>query len=126
MRRFDLEPCLSYIEKYKLTEAGFVPPIFVAIVMSGLGKKYSLKSLKMVTSGAAPLGRDTQARMQEYLSKDARVLQVWGMTETSCIASQFEYPEGDDTGSVGRMLPDLDVKYDIRKPFEILRTDQTL
>lgn len=32
------------------------------------------------------------------------------MTETSCFASLLPYPEDDDTGSVGRFLPNLDVK----------------
>lgn len=32
------------------------------------------------------------------------------MTETTCVATQFPYPEADETGSVGRPLPGLDVK----------------
>lgn len=32
------------------------------------------------------------------------------MTETSCFASLFPYPEHDNTGSVGKFLPNLDVK----------------
>jgi 4-coumarate--CoA ligase len=32
------------------------------------------------------------------------------MTETTCIASMFQYPEQDTTGSVGRVLPGLDAK----------------
>jgi acyl-CoA synthetase (AMP-forming)/AMP-acid ligase II len=45
------------------------------------------------------------------------------MTETSCIATVFYHPEGDDTGSVGRPIPNLDMKLvdpesgqDISKP----------
>lgn len=32
------------------------------------------------------------------------------MTETTCVATQFPYHEADETGSVGRPLPGLDVK----------------
>jgi 4-coumarate--CoA ligase len=32
------------------------------------------------------------------------------MTETTCIATMFQYPEQDTTGSVGRALPGLDLK----------------
>ena len=33
-----------------------------------------------------------------------------GMTETSCIATNFYYPEHDITGSVGRPVPGIDMK----------------
>lgn len=60
--------------------------------------------------GAAPLGRESQDRIRDLLPKGTLVNQVWGMTETSCIASMFQYPEDDRTGSVGRMVSNLDVK----------------
>ncbi|KAK0118804.1 hypothetical protein ONS95_007684 [Cadophora gregata] len=110
MRRFELEPLLSNIEKFEINEIGLVPPIIIAIIMSGLASKYSLKGIKSLTSGAAPLGKDSQDRMRDLLAPGALVNQVWGMTETSCIASMFYYPEDDVTGSVGRMLPGLDAK----------------
>ena len=110
MRRFELEPFLANIEKYEINEVGLVPPIAIAIIMSGLGKKYSLKTVKSVLCGAAPLSKESQSRLRQLLPEDATVLQAWGMTETSCVASMFYYPEDDDTGSVGRMIPNLDVK----------------
>ena len=33
------------------------------------------------------------------------------MTETTCVATNFPWPELDETGSIGRPLPNLDVKY---------------
>lgn len=35
---------------------------------------------------------------------------VWGMTELSCVASMFYYPEDDDTGSIGRIIPNCEAK----------------
>lgn len=110
MRRFELEPLLQSFGKYNITEMGIVPPIAIAIIMSPITKKYSLKNIKAVSVGAAPLAKETQARFKELLDKDTPMTQVWGMTETSCIASMFHYPEDDDTGSVGRMLPNIDAK----------------
>ena len=75
-----------------------------------LNKNYSLKSIKIGASGVAPLDKLPQARLQALLSKEATFGQVWGMTETSCIATRFPYPEHDITGSVGRPLPNLDLK----------------
>lgn len=110
MRRFELEPFLANIKKYQCNEAGIVPPIAIAIIMSGLGEKYSLTSLKYLACGAAPLGKSSQDRLKALLAPDARVSQVWGMTEMSCISSHFPYPTDDVTGSVGYFLPNVDVK----------------
>lgn len=110
MRRFELEPLLESISKYQITEIGIVPPIAIAIIMSPLTKNYSLKSIKAASCGAAPLAKETQKRFHDLLEPSATVTQVWGMTETSCIASMFHYPEPDTTGAVGRMLPNVDAK----------------
>ena len=110
MRRFELEPLLASISKYQITEIGVVPPIAIAIIMSPLTKNYSLKTIKTASCGAAPLAKETQQRLYELLDPSATVTQVWGMTETSCIASMLHYPEPDTTGSVGRMLPNVDAK----------------
>jgi 4-coumarate--CoA ligase len=75
MRRFDLEEYLTNIEKWQINLMGIVPPIAIAIIMSPLSKKYSLKSIKHVTCGAAPLGRESQQRLKDLLSKDAVVVQ---------------------------------------------------
>ncbi|KAH8650009.1 AMP-binding enzyme [Xylariales sp. PMI_506] len=110
MRRFELEPFLSNIQKYQITDAIMVPPIAVAVCMSPVTKNYSLKSLKQILVGAAPLSKETQAGIRKYVSPGVPVAQVWGMTESTCIATRFEYPEDDTTGSVGHPLPGLDVK----------------
>ena len=111
MRRFELEPFLATFEKFRINEIGIVPPIVIAIIMSGLASKYSLESIHHVSCGAAPLGKASQDRLRELLPKGAMVNQVWGMTETSCICTMFPYPEDDSTGSVGRMLPNIESKY---------------
>ncbi len=79
-------------------------------ISSPLNKKYSLKAIKIAAAGAAPLDKQPQARMQTLIGDEVPFTQVWGMTETSCIATRFPYPEKDTTGSVGRPLPNLDLK----------------
>ena len=46
------------------------------------------------------------------MREDASYNLVWGMSETSCIATMLYYAEQDSTGSVGRFLPNLDAKED--------------
>lgn len=110
MRRFELEPFLESIGRYEITELDIVPPMAIAIIMSPVTKNYSLKSIKAATCGAAPLAKETQARLKALLDPEATMTQVWGMTETSCICSMFHFPEPDYTGAVGRMLPNIDAK----------------
>lgn len=43
MRRFELEPFLASISKFEINEVILVPPMVIAIIMSGLGGNYSLK-----------------------------------------------------------------------------------
>lgn len=111
MRRFELHAFLEANEKFGATELGMVPPIVVAIVMSPFSRtRPFLKSIRNVTCGAAPLDKGLQARLLELVEPGVPFNQVWGMTETSCIATMFAYPEKDDTGSVGRLIPNLEAK----------------
>ncbi|EXJ84908.1 hypothetical protein A1O3_05583 [Capronia epimyces CBS 606.96] len=110
LRRFELEPVLASIQRYRITDLAVVPPVVVAMLKFPGREKYSLKSIKAVLCGAGSLDKDTQRQMQALLGPDVPLTQVWGMTETSCVASRFYYPEHDDSGSVGRMIPNLDVK----------------
>ena len=110
MRRFDLESYLSYVEKFRVTELSIVSAMAVAVAMSPLIKKYSLKSLRGGLTGAAPLDKETQNAIKTYMAPNAPFCQVMGMTEVTCIVTQVRYPEDDDTGSVGRAIPGVDLK----------------
>ena len=111
MRRFDLESFLVTIEKYNVTDLTLVPPIVIAILMSPLSRKQPfLRNVRAAACGAAPLDKDLQAQLRSMIQHGAPFTQVWGMTETSCVATMFAYPEHDDTGSVGRLIPNLEAK----------------
>ncbi|KAL1848623.1 hypothetical protein Plec18170_007933 [Paecilomyces lecythidis] len=98
-------------EKYGVTEVGVVPPIVIAIVMSPYSKtRPFMKTVRYASCGAAPLDKEIQARFLKLLADDAACNQVWGMTETSCIATMLPYTERDDTGSIGRLIPNLEAK----------------
>jgi 4-coumarate--CoA ligase len=82
VRRFVLEPWLSYHEKYQITEVFLAPPMVVQVTMSQLADpassnyKYSLKSVRTGYIGAAPLSGDIQKRFHNLLSPGARLTQV--------------------------------------------------
>ncbi|KAK5949304.1 Acyl-CoA synthetase actt5 [Knufia fluminis] len=111
MRRFDLEAYLGAIQRHRITDLGMAPPLVIAIINSPVTKKYSLKSVRRIGCGAAPLDAESQNRLQALCADDCVFTQVWGMTETTSALSLFRYPEMDDTGSVGNLfLPGTDVK----------------
>jgi 4-coumarate--CoA ligase len=110
MRRFELESWMRNIERFQITEANMVPPMVIQVINSPLTKKYSLASICNSWVGAAPLAAEPQARYKALLRPDTPFNQVWGMSETSCIATMVHYPEHDPTGSVGRFLPNHDAK----------------
>ncbi|KAF1932209.1 4-coumarate-CoA ligase [Didymella exigua CBS 183.55] len=110
MQRFELETWLSNIQRFRITEANMVPPMVISVINSPLTKQYSLRSIRNSWVGAAPLAAEPQARYKALLRADTPFNQVWGMSETSCIATMVHYPEQDLTGSVGRFLPNMDAK----------------
>lgn len=112
MRRFDLMGFVTNVEKYQITDLAIVPPIAVALVMSPEVKaRPYLKSVRVASCGAAPLSKEIQEKLRVMLAKDAPCTQVWGMTETCCIATRFGAYEQDDTGSVGRLIPNVEAKW---------------
>ncbi|KAK5795749.1 hypothetical protein VI817_005034 [Penicillium citrinum] len=96
MRRFDLEGYLSTVERFDVTDLAMVPPIVIAILMSPLSQKRPfLRKVRLAACGAAPLDKDVQARFRSLMGDDSPFTQVW---------------EHDDTGSVGRLIPNLEAK----------------
>ncbi|GAD92510.1 hypothetical protein PVAR5_1102 [Paecilomyces variotii No. 5] len=111
MRRFQLDVYLQTHEKYRVTEIAVVPPIVIAVLMSPYSRtRPFLKTVRNASCGAAPLDKELQSRFLKLLADDAAFNQVWGMTETSCIATMLSHSEHDDTGSVGRLIPNLEAK----------------
>jgi 4-coumarate--CoA ligase len=76
MRRFELEPYLANIERFGITDLIMVPPVVIAIIMSPLRHKYSLASIKWAICGAAPMGKEMQARLKTLLNEDVPFTQV--------------------------------------------------
>lgn len=126
MRRFEVESFLRYHTMYNLTEIFIVPPMIVSILASGLADRNSkhfrpecsLETIRNGMTGAAPCSADIQRRFHSLLGEGATFTQVWGMTETSGfganvpgdIARRTTSGEIDTWGTVGKPLPNLEVK----------------
>jgi 4-coumarate--CoA ligase len=113
MRRYDPGTFLEMCARHSITDLTLVPPQVISLLAHPIPmpkKRELLNSVRLAYGGAAPLDAVTQSKFQELMPKGSPFTQVMGMTETSCFASLLPYPENDDTGAVGRFLPNLDVK----------------
>jgi acyl-CoA synthetase (AMP-forming)/AMP-acid ligase II len=81
LARFELEAFLKTLQQYKVTRAYLVPPIVLGLTKHPMVDNFDLKSLRMINSGAAPLGADVQEALHKRLG--CIVKQGYGLTETS-------------------------------------------
>jgi acyl-CoA synthetase (AMP-forming)/AMP-acid ligase II len=109
MRRFESESFLRAIQKYRIELASLVPPIVVVLAKHPAVESYDLSSLRLVSSGAAPLGADMQRACQSRLRTP--VVQGYGMTEAAGLTHGCAPAIGKSKdGSVGPCAPNLRCK----------------
>src|SRR5713226_2192180 len=109
MPRFDLEQFLGLIQKYRVTLSHIVPPIVLQLAKNPVIEKYDLSSLKIIFSGAAPLGEELSRECIQRIGCSIR--QGYGMTETSPVThSSPADPAKMKHGSVGPPAPNTECK----------------
>ena len=109
MPRFDLEQFLSLIQKHRVTLSHIVPPIVLQLAQNPIIDNYDLSSLKMIFSGAAPLGVELSRECIERVGCGIR--QGYGMTETSPVThSSPPNPADMKLGAVGTAAPNTECK----------------
>jgi acyl-CoA synthetase (AMP-forming)/AMP-acid ligase II len=110
MPRFDFEEFLGVTQKYAITNLPIVPPIVLALVKSPVVDKYDLSCVRVVFSGAAPLGEAQAIQLQQRLRCEVR--QGYGMTEASPVTHISPTREGVPAkiGSAGRVVPSTEVQ----------------
>lgn len=99
---------INAVEHFDITEVLLVPPMIVSFVTSTSPKTF-LKHIRFVWCGGAPLDGAIVKQMYRLLAPDACIAQVYGMTEAGWI-STLKWPERDESGSVGRLLPNVEAK----------------
>lgn len=109
MPRFDLEQFLSLIQKYQVTLSHIVPPIVLQLVRNPIVTDYDLSSLKMIFSGAAPLGAELSRECMQRVGCTIR--QGYGLTETSPVTHSSPPDQAKmKLGSVGPAAPNTECK----------------
>lgn len=109
MPRFDLEQFLQIVQDYKVTSLSLVPPLVLALAKHPLVDNYDLSSVRIMSSGAAPLGQELEQACAERL--DCLIYQGYGLTE---VAGACHVNPAEDAkikiGAVGPVLPNTSSK----------------
>jgi acyl-CoA synthetase (AMP-forming)/AMP-acid ligase II len=109
MPRFDFGEFLTALQKYRVTIAPLVPPIVLGMVKNPAVDQLDLSSIRLVFSGAAPLGEDIARQLAAKLR--CPVVQGYGMTEASPVthlSPTLNAPA--KPGSIGLVVPNTEVR----------------
>lgn len=109
MPRFELEQFLQIVQDYKITSLNLVPPLILALAKHPLVDQYDLSSVRIIGSGAAPLGQDLEKSCGARLNCD--IYQGYGLTECAgaCHINTAPVPP-EKQGAVGLVLPNTESK----------------
>jgi acyl-CoA synthetase (AMP-forming)/AMP-acid ligase II len=91
-RFLQAEPMCRLIETERPTFAGAVPTIWNEVLRYAETHPTDLSSLRMIICGGSAVPRSLMERFQERFG--VRIVQAWGMTETSPLAAVSYAPKG--------------------------------
>ncbi|XP_072987581.1 4-coumarate--CoA ligase 2-like [Typha latifolia] len=113
MPKFEIVAMLTAIEKYKVTVAAVVPPLVLALAKNPVVEKYDLGSIRIVLSGAAPLGKELEEALKNRVPQ-AVFGQGYGMTEAGPVLSMCpafaKQPSPAKSGSCGTVVRNAELK----------------
>ncbi|KAL4291283.1 hypothetical protein GQ457_14G007770 [Hibiscus cannabinus] len=113
MQKFEIGMLLELIQKHKVTVAPMVPPLVLAIAKSSETDKYDLSSVRIVKSGAAPLGQELEDAVKVKFS-GATFGQGYGMTEAGPVLAMglgfAKEPFEIKSGACGTVVRNAEMK----------------
>jgi len=98
MERFNIEQSCRAIQEEKITYAYVVPPIVLLLAKHPCLASYDLSSIRMLTSGAAPLTRELAEAL--YTRTKIPIKQGYGMSELSPATHMQRWENWKDNVSV--------------------------
>jgi len=108
MPRFDLEGFCGLVQKHRVTRVEVVPPIVLGLARNPVVAEYDLSTLRLITSGAAPLGATLAAECERRLG--CRVKQAYGMTELGGATHMVPDTGSGNAESIGPLLPGVQAR----------------
>ncbi len=104
----DVAFIVNQVKKYRPTIVANVPTLFMEMMKNEDFQKMDLSFVKWYGSGAAPFPAELIKQFYEIVG-DNKLVEVYGMTETSPLITAQPFLGKKKVGSVGLPLPDTDV-----------------
>ncbi|XP_031482609.1 4-coumarate--CoA ligase 2 [Nymphaea colorata] len=113
MPKFEIGSLLELIVRHRVTVAPVVPPLVIALAKNPMVEKFDLSSIRIVLSGAAPLGKELEEALKNRLPQ-ATFGQGYGMTEAGPVLSMClgfaKQPFPTKSGSCGTVVRNAELK----------------
>jgi long-chain acyl-CoA synthetase len=106
--RFDAGQALKTINRVKPTAFPGVPTMYQALLDHPRITKTDFSSLKICISGGAPLPAPLRDKFEAV--SDARLVEGYGLTESSGVVSTNPYTGTRKPGTIGQVLPQTQVR----------------
>jgi long-chain acyl-CoA synthetase len=106
--RFDAKATLATIQRVKATALPGVPTMYQALLDHPKMGSTSFKSLRVCISGGAPLAPALKTKFER--ATGARVVEGYGLTESSGVVACNPYDGVNKTGAIGQPVPGTTVK----------------
>ena len=107
--RFDSTQVLDVIGTYRTTGFPGVPTMFQALLDSPKLASTDMSSLKVCISGGAPLPAPVRERFEAETG--VRVVEGYGLTESSGVVSANPYDGVRKSGTIGQVVPGTHVRF---------------
>ncbi|HJV04857.1 MAG TPA: long-chain fatty acid--CoA ligase [Actinomycetota bacterium] len=108
VERFDPGRTLDLVATERVTILPGAPPMFAAWLRAAEGRPVDLSSVRLAVSGAAPLPGALLEAFRERFG--ITIWEGYGLTETAPAVTSTALGEEARPGSIGRVLPDVEVR----------------
>jgi long-chain acyl-CoA synthetase len=101
--RFDAKATLRTIQRVKATALPGVPTMYQALLDHPMMRATDFRSLRVCISGGAPLAQSLKTKFER--ATGARVVEGYGLTESSGVVACNPYDGISKTGTIGQPIP---------------------
>nr|AGW16013.1 4-coumarate:coenzyme A ligase 1 [Pueraria montana var. lobata] len=113
MQKFEIGTLLELIQRHRVSVAMVVPPLVLALAKNPMVADFDLSSIRLVLSGAAPLGKELEEALRNRVPQ-AVLGQGYGMTEAGPVLSMClgfaKQPFPTKSGSCGTVVRNAELK----------------
>jgi len=106
--RFQIDDTLEAIKSYQPTRFPGVPTMYIAIINHPRVKEYNISSIKVCSSGSAPMPVEALKKFEELTG--GKISEGYGLTEASPVTHANPFSGKRKVGSIGLPRPDTDAK----------------